>query len=45
VFGAAAADVREVVAGGRDVVRDGSHVLVPDVPGALAAAIAAVRPD
>jgi formiminoglutamate deiminase len=43
VFGASAADVRDVVAGGRDVVRDGSHVLVPDVPGALAAAIAAVR--
>jgi len=43
VFGANAADVRAVVAGGQDVVRDGSHVLVPDVPGALAAAIAAVR--
>jgi formiminoglutamate deiminase len=44
VFGATAADVRSVVAGGRDVVRDGSHVLMPDVPGALSAAIAAVRP-
>ncbi|HEY1626090.1 MAG TPA: formimidoylglutamate deiminase [Streptosporangiaceae bacterium] len=45
VFAATAADVHDVVAGGRDVVRDGTHVLVPDVPGALAAAIAAVRPD
>jgi len=45
VFAATTADVRDVVAGGRDVVRDGGHVLVPDIPGALAAAIAAVRPD
>jgi formiminoglutamate deiminase len=45
VFCATAADVRDVVAGGRDVVRDGRHVLVSDVPGELAAAIAAVRPD
>jgi formiminoglutamate deiminase len=44
VFSATAADVREVVAGGRTVVRDGRHALVADVPGALAAAIAAVRP-
>ena len=43
VFSATAADVRDVVTGGRTVVRDGRHVLVPDVPGALAAAIAAVR--
>ena len=43
MFSATAADVREVVAGGRTVVRDGRHVLVEDVPGALAAAIAAVR--
>jgi formiminoglutamate deiminase len=43
VFGASAADVRQVVVGGRDVVVDGRHVLVPDVPGALASAIAAVR--
>jgi formiminoglutamate deiminase len=43
VFSATAADVREVVTGGRTVVRDGRHVLVEDVPGALAAAIAAVR--
>jgi formiminoglutamate deiminase len=45
VFGASAADVTGVVAGGRDVVGDGGHLLVPDVPAALAAAIAAVRPD
>jgi formiminoglutamate deiminase len=43
MFSATAADVREVVTGGRTVVRDGRHVLVEDVPGALAAAIAAVR--
>jgi formiminoglutamate deiminase len=43
VFCATAADVRHVVAGGRDVVRDGTHLHVPDLPGALAAAITAVR--
>ncbi|GHA94514.1 formimidoylglutamate deiminase [Streptomyces termitum] len=43
VFAATAADVRHVVVGGRTVVRDGAHVSVPDVPGALAAAIAALR--
>jgi formiminoglutamate deiminase len=37
-----AGDVRHVVASGRDIVRDGHHLLVDDVPGALAAAIAAV---
>jgi formiminoglutamate deiminase len=42
MFAATAADVRSVVASGRDVVRDGQHVLVADVPGALAAAIRAV---
>ncbi len=40
IFAGTAADVRSVVAGGRDVVRDGTHVLVDDVPAALAAAIA-----
>jgi hypothetical protein len=30
------------VVSGRDVVRDGRHLLVPDVPGALTAAIRAV---
>ena len=39
VFAATAADVRHVVAGGRDVVRDGRHLLVPDVPGELASSI------
>jgi formiminoglutamate deiminase len=43
IFGASAADVRHLVVGGRDVVIEGRHTLVPDVPGALAAAIAAVR--
>jgi formiminoglutamate deiminase len=42
VFGATAADVRNVVSGGRDVVTDGRHLLVPDVPGVLAGAIGAV---
>jgi formiminoglutamate deiminase len=42
IFAATAADVRTVVTGGRDVVRDGRHLLVPDVPAALAAAIRAV---
>jgi len=37
-----AADVRHVVAGGVDVVRDGHHLLVDDVPGELARAISAV---
>ncbi|MEU4799559.1 formimidoylglutamate deiminase [Streptomyces sp. NPDC023327] len=43
VFAATAADVRHVVAGGRVVVRDGAHALVPDVPSALAEAIGALR--
>ena len=42
IFAATAADVRAVVIGGRDVVRAGTHLLVPDVPAALAAAIRAV---
>jgi cytosine/adenosine deaminase-related metal-dependent hydrolase len=37
-----AADVRHVVASGRDIVRDARHLLVDDVPGELAAAISAV---
>jgi formiminoglutamate deiminase len=36
-----AADVRQVVSGGVDVVRDGYHLLVDDVPGELAAAVSA----
>ncbi|MEV7970449.1 formimidoylglutamate deiminase [Sphaerisporangium sp. NPDC088356] len=39
VFAATAADVREVVVGGRRVVADGRHLLVDDVPAALATAI------
>jgi len=39
IFAGTAADVTGVVAGGRDVVRGGHHLLVPDVPAALAAAI------
>ncbi|MFF8658216.1 formimidoylglutamate deiminase [Streptomyces huasconensis] len=43
VFAATAADVRHVVTGGRVVVREGAHVLVPEVPSALTEAIAALR--
>lgn len=39
IFAGAACDVRYVVAGGRDVVVDGRHLLVDDVPAALADAI------
>jgi formiminoglutamate deiminase len=44
IFGASAADVRQVVAGGRQIVRDGRHVLVSDVPAALASAVRRVLP-
>ncbi|MFD6416442.1 formimidoylglutamate deiminase [Streptomyces sp. NPDC060194] len=43
VFAASAADVRHTVVGGRSVVRDGAHRSVPDVPRALATAVAALR--
>ncbi|GGS48938.1 formimidoylglutamate deiminase [Streptomyces cinerochromogenes] len=43
VFAATAADVRHTVVGGRHVVRDGAHTLVPDVPHALARAVEALR--
>ncbi|MDX3457742.1 formimidoylglutamate deiminase [Streptomyces sp. ME02-8801-2C] len=43
VFAASAADVRHTVVGGRHVVRDGAHTLVPEVPQALAAAVEALR--
>lgn len=43
VFAATAADVRHTVVAGRHVVRDGAHTLVPDVPGALAQAVEALR--
>jgi cytosine/adenosine deaminase-related metal-dependent hydrolase len=42
VFAATAADVRNVVISGRDVVRDGVHLLVPDVPGELSRSIGEV---
>ena len=42
VFAASAADVRDVVISGRDVVRDGVNLLVPDVPGELSRSIRAV---
>ncbi|MFE9765863.1 formimidoylglutamate deiminase [Streptomyces sp. NPDC005808] len=43
VFAATAADVRHTIVGGRHVVRDGAHTLVPDVPKALADAVDALR--
>ncbi|XVQ13006.1 formimidoylglutamate deiminase [Spirillospora sp. CA-255316] len=42
VFAASAADVRTVVVSGREIVRDGRHLLVDDVPGALRRAVEAV---
>lgn len=42
VFAATAADVRSLVVGGRQVVAEGRHRLVRDVPGALRASIRAV---
>ncbi|MFF2651755.1 formimidoylglutamate deiminase [Streptomyces sp. NPDC058045] len=45
VFAATAADVRHTVVAGRQVVRDGTHTTVPDVPSALAGAIAALSGD
>ncbi|WP_345467401.1 formimidoylglutamate deiminase [Actinoallomurus oryzae] len=44
VFAASPADVRHVVISGREVVRDGHHLLVDDVPAALTESIAAVTP-
>jgi formiminoglutamate deiminase len=45
VFAATAADVRHVVVSGRDIVQDGRHLLIDDVPGTLTAAISAVTAD
>ena len=42
VFAATAADVTSVVVSGRQVVRDGRHLLVEDVGGTLARALAAL---
>jgi formiminoglutamate deiminase len=41
VFAATAADVRQVIVGGRTIVEDRRHVDLPDVPGALERALAA----
>ncbi|MGI5398490.1 formimidoylglutamate deiminase [Streptomyces sp. CA-135486] len=43
VFAATSADVRHTIVGGRQVVRDGVHTLIPDVTRALATSIAALR--
>ncbi|SNS03670.1 formimidoylglutamate deiminase [Actinomadura mexicana] len=45
VFAATAADVRHVVVSGRQIVDDGRHLLVEDVPAALARSIAAVTAE
>jgi hypothetical protein len=45
VFDASAADVRDVVISGQDVVHDGVHLLVPDVPGELSRSIRALLPS
>jgi cytosine/adenosine deaminase-related metal-dependent hydrolase len=42
VFAATAADVTGLVVGGRQVVAGGRHLLVPDVPAALARSIGAL---
>jgi formiminoglutamate deiminase len=42
VFAATAADVRDVVVGGRRIVEAGQHTAIADVPAALAAAITAL---
>jgi cytosine/adenosine deaminase-related metal-dependent hydrolase len=41
VFAASSTDIRSVVISGRDVVRDGVHQRVPDVPGELSRTIRA----
>ena len=42
IFAATAADVRQVVVSGRDVVRDGRHLLIEDVAAALSASVRAI---
>jgi cytosine/adenosine deaminase-related metal-dependent hydrolase len=42
VFAGVAADVTDVVVDGRSIVHDGQHLLLGDVAGRLAGAIAAV---
>jgi cytosine/adenosine deaminase-related metal-dependent hydrolase len=39
VFAGTAADVTDVIVDGRPIVADGRHLLIPDVPRALAEAI------
>jgi formiminoglutamate deiminase len=43
VFAATASDVTHVIAAGREIVRDGAHVRVPDVGAALTAAVEALH--
>ena len=45
VFAATAADVRHLVVGGREVVRDGIHLLVGDVAAAYETALEEVLPE
>jgi formiminoglutamate deiminase len=45
VYAAAAADVTDVVVGGREVVRDGCHLLVPEPARALTAVVAELEGD
>lgn len=42
IFAASPADVSRVIASGREIVRDGRHLLVDDVPASLTETIAAV---
>ena len=42
VFAATSADVQDVVVGGRDVVRNGGHLLLPHVGESLARAVTEV---
>jgi formiminoglutamate deiminase len=44
VFASAAGDVTHVIVGGRLIVEQGRHLMLPDVPGALAAAIGGLAP-
>lgn len=43
VFAASAADVRDVVVGGRHVVRDGAHATIPDAASSLTTALTSLR--
>ena len=42
IFAASADDVRHVVVSGKDVVRDGRHLLIEDVPAALSGSVRAL---